>query len=64
MKLKRTHPNPPAAMWIDNLRCGDFMGFREGKEIRCTRDSGHEGDHSSETAQAIYQWRNKQKTPA
>jgi len=56
MKLKRIHKKPP-----DDTRCGDFGGFREGKEIRCTRDSGHEGDHSSETAQAIYQWRNKKK---
>jgi len=56
MKLKRIHKKPP-----DDTRCGDFGGFREGKEIRCTRDPGDEGDHSSETAQAVYQWRNKKK---
>jgi hypothetical protein len=64
MKLKRTHPKPPAALWIDNLHCGDFGGFREGMEIRCQRDPDHEGDHECRTEKAVYLWRNKKKTPA
>jgi hypothetical protein len=62
MRLRKKH-KPPIDL-NDIRRCGDFGGISEGKEIYCTRDPDHEGDHYSETAQAIYQWRNKKKTPA
>jgi hypothetical protein len=49
MNLKRTHKKPLS----DTEHCGEFGGFREGKEIRCTGDPGHEGNHHCETPHAI-----------
>ena len=59
MNLKRIRKKPLS----DIPHCGDFGGFREGKEIRCTRDPGHEDNHRSETPHAIYEWSNKKKNP-